>query len=330
MVQFAPSVILPRQVTQGKLEILLHGEKLRGSWTLMRIRGRDARKSGKTWFLMKHRDDEARPAAEYDITEDRPTASSASSRRRAARASTWSVPIMRGPSWRPPQGSYPILRGVECSIRRPTATMLFTQEEIVLDPATREQAEAAAPLMYDTDPHLFGYFFDGDQELALRYFAAQWRQERSLFSYRYCTVAVARGAFLGIEQGYDAKTQADVFRDTGRHAAQILTPEQMEHLRKAVNYIPFLVPPVPNNAYYVMHLASARDARGRGVGARLLGAAFDRARRNGYRVCQLDVASDNPAVRFYEQMGTEILSESRVLRLLKYGVASHYRMIKNL
>jgi len=56
----------------GKLEFLLHGEKLRGSWTLVRIRGRDARESGKTWLLMKHRDDEVRPAAQYDITEDRP------------------------------------------------------------------------------------------------------------------------------------------------------------------------------------------------------------------------------------------------------------------
>jgi hypothetical protein len=90
---------------QGKLEILLHGEKLRGSWTLMRIRGRDARKSGKTWFLMKHRDDEARPAAEYDITEDRPTASSASSRRRAARASTSSFRSCAGRAGDRPKGA---------------------------------------------------------------------------------------------------------------------------------------------------------------------------------------------------------------------------------
>ena len=211
-----------------------------------------------------------------------------------------------------------------------SATVLFTQEEIVLEPATRGQALAAAPLMYDTDPHLFGYFFGGDQELALRYFAAQWRQERSLFSFRYCTVAVARRTLLGIELGYDAKTQADVFQDTGRHAAQILTPEQMAHLRAAVSYIPFLVPPVPADAYYVLHLASAPSVRGRGVGARLLMAAFDRARRNGYRVCQLDVTSDNPAVRFYERMGMEILSESRVVPLQQHGIASHYRMIKTL
>jgi ribosomal protein S18 acetylase RimI-like enzyme len=119
-------------------------------------------------------------------------------------------------------------------------------------------------------------------------------------------------------------------RDTGRHTAQILTREQMAHLREAISYVQYLVPPVPNDAYYVLHLASAPVARGRGVGARLLAAAFDRARHNGYRVCQLDVVSDNPAVRFYGRMGMEILSESRVLLLQQHGVASHYRMVKNL
>jgi ribosomal protein S18 acetylase RimI-like enzyme len=211
-----------------------------------------------------------------------------------------------------------------------SSTMSFMLENVVLEPATREQADAAAPLMYDTDPHLFGHFFGGDRELALRYFATQWRQERSLFSHCHCTVAVARGALLGIELGYDAKTQAAVARDTGRHSAQILTPEQLAHLREAVNYVRYLVPPVPDDAYYVLHLAAARDARGRGVGALLLTAAFDRARRNGYRVCQLDVASDNPAVRFYGRMGMETLSESRVLPLQEHGIASHYRMVRDL
>jgi hypothetical protein len=36
--------------------------------------------------------------------------------------------------------------------------MRFMQEEIVLESATRDQADAAAPLMYDTDPHLFHLF----------------------------------------------------------------------------------------------------------------------------------------------------------------------------
>jgi bifunctional non-homologous end joining protein LigD len=56
----------------GRLKFRLHGEKLRGGWTLVRIRTRDPRQQGKTWLLIKERDDAARPTAEYDITAARP------------------------------------------------------------------------------------------------------------------------------------------------------------------------------------------------------------------------------------------------------------------
>jgi bifunctional non-homologous end joining protein LigD len=53
----------------GKLKFILHGEKLQGHWTLVRMRGR-AGDDGKNWLLIKERDDEARPESEYSVTED--------------------------------------------------------------------------------------------------------------------------------------------------------------------------------------------------------------------------------------------------------------------
>jgi len=57
---------------KGRLKFRLHGEKLRGGWMLVRIKGRDRRDRGKTWLLVKERDGEARPASEYDVTAARP------------------------------------------------------------------------------------------------------------------------------------------------------------------------------------------------------------------------------------------------------------------
>jgi bifunctional non-homologous end joining protein LigD len=56
----------------GKLKFELHGEKLRGRWTLVRIRGRAAQESKEPWLLIKERDDEARPAAQYSVVEALP------------------------------------------------------------------------------------------------------------------------------------------------------------------------------------------------------------------------------------------------------------------
>ena len=57
----------------GQLKFALHGEKLRGGWTLVRLRGRHPRDAdGRSWLLIKERDEFARPASELDITEARP------------------------------------------------------------------------------------------------------------------------------------------------------------------------------------------------------------------------------------------------------------------
>jgi len=56
----------------GKLKFRLDGEKLRGGWTLVKIRGRDARDDEKSWLLIKEKDEFARPASEFSITDERP------------------------------------------------------------------------------------------------------------------------------------------------------------------------------------------------------------------------------------------------------------------
>src|SRR6478736_7495029 len=51
----------------GKLKFRLDGKKLHGGWTLVRMHGREGERQ-EPWLLIKERDDEARPASEYDVT----------------------------------------------------------------------------------------------------------------------------------------------------------------------------------------------------------------------------------------------------------------------
>jgi bifunctional non-homologous end joining protein LigD len=57
---------------KGALKFRLDGEKLKGKWTLVKIKGRDARDDAKSWLLIKERDDRVRSKAEYDVTRERP------------------------------------------------------------------------------------------------------------------------------------------------------------------------------------------------------------------------------------------------------------------
>jgi bifunctional non-homologous end joining protein LigD len=52
---------------KGRLKFQLHGKKLNGLWNLVR-----GHKDPKAWFLIKHQDDSARPASDFNIVEAMP------------------------------------------------------------------------------------------------------------------------------------------------------------------------------------------------------------------------------------------------------------------
>lgn len=56
---------------EGKLKFELHGEKLHGGFTLVRMKGREDERQP-PWLLIKERDDDARPASEFDVVEQMP------------------------------------------------------------------------------------------------------------------------------------------------------------------------------------------------------------------------------------------------------------------
>ncbi|MEO8079777.1 MAG: DNA ligase D, partial [Caldimonas sp.] len=55
----------------GKLKFRLHGHKLSGGWTLVRMHGRSGERQ-EPWLLIKERDDAARPAADYSVVAAEP------------------------------------------------------------------------------------------------------------------------------------------------------------------------------------------------------------------------------------------------------------------
>jgi bifunctional non-homologous end joining protein LigD len=59
-----------RSIARGELKFTLHGEKLRGSWVLVRTGGRGhAARDERSWLLIKHRDD---AASDQDVAETQP------------------------------------------------------------------------------------------------------------------------------------------------------------------------------------------------------------------------------------------------------------------
>ena len=99
----------PRQgLAEGKLKFELRGDKLRGRWTLVRMRGKGEKQE--PWLLIKESDDEARPLADYDVV-------AGAARQRAER------PGRRRPAGAPPTAAKPSRRkkAATQAKRRPAA-----------------------------------------------------------------------------------------------------------------------------------------------------------------------------------------------------------------
>lgn len=91
---------------KGRLKFRLHGEKLQGGWTLVRIKSRDPRDRDKSWLLIKERDETARPQSEYDVTVARPdsvTTGRTIEQIAADRDRIWESHVVekKGSKWRP-------------------------------------------------------------------------------------------------------------------------------------------------------------------------------------------------------------------------------------
>jgi ribosomal protein S18 acetylase RimI-like enzyme len=208
--------------------------------------------------------------------------------------------------------------------------MEISIEDIVLEAAKPEDADIAARLIYDTDPYLIDYMFKGDQEIVHTFYEEQWKHRDGLTSHSFSTAARHKGALVGIELGYTGGTDEKHFPIWMDYAAEILPPEAYDHFLTSIDYFPYLVPPPPEDSYYVLILSVIPEARSQGIGAKLLNNAFERAKAQGLHSCHLDVMSDSPAVRFYKRMGMDILLESWCPYYDKHhNIQIKYRMVKD-
>ena len=95
-----------KALAAGKLKFELHGEKLHGHWTLVRMRGKGEKQA--PWLLIKEHDGEARAIGDYDVLEAlpdsvlaKPVAEKASAKPKVARkaraATAASLPLTLSP-----------------------------------------------------------------------------------------------------------------------------------------------------------------------------------------------------------------------------------------
>jgi ribosomal protein S18 acetylase RimI-like enzyme len=184
-------------------------------------------------------------------------------------------------------------------------------------PARPDDVAAGARLLYLSGPEICTFGFARPPEAAEQLLAALWPHPHHLFSHRWGHLAVVDGRAQGLLMAYPGAAMSGAALALGwlllRHSSL------REFLRMVGNGLSLMrvMAPVPRSDLYIGHLATLPEARGRGIGTRLLALAEELARQGGYRHTSLDVFIENTRARaLYERVGYMVarVATSRRLR----------------
>jgi ribosomal protein S18 acetylase RimI-like enzyme len=148
---------------------------------------------------------------------------------------------------------------------------------------------------------LFGI---SDIEAARRLFRLTWRAAEN---WRRSTLAELDGAPVGMLQsgGSSLRVTPALVLSVVRRLPPLISLRMPGRLRLQRR----LVPAKPPGAYVVAEIHVTPAFRGRGLGEAILAYAEEDARRGGFREMALSTLTTNPARRFYERCGFQVLKK---------------------
>ena len=148
-----------------------------------------------------------------------------------------------------------------------------------------------ADILYDSFEHKFRICF-GAKPKFLTFASNGLRDDRNLVAFEDgVPVGVAGLVFSG-----KSFLEANLY-----HTLRVYG---LEAVRLGVFALPFILTTVPKTDVYIDALAVSADARGKGIGSKLLHSVIDYARSNGFYRATLTVTETNhKARRLYERIG---------------------------
>lgn len=188
-----------------------------------------------------------------------------------------------------------------------------------------------AELIWQTDPELFHFFYDGDKSLLKKLFSTEWSSPIGFFSHRNMTIASQNNRPVGLLNSFAGRGMGAIYQTHVQLVPSILEADASARLLRGLVAMGWLFPFVPGDALYVMNLVVSQKVRGAGIGAKLLTIAEEKAKNEGLKSIHLDTATSSNVIKFYQDLGFQLLVETRLCQMRDgETLPSHYRMVKTL
>jgi ribosomal protein S18 acetylase RimI-like enzyme len=200
----------------------------------------------------------------------------------------------------------------------------------IIRPATPEEAQIGAELIYLSGPEIFRYLFVDDNLRCLAILRAVFPYLGHIFSHQLAQFAEVNGKVLGIMLGYRGLDERAEVATAGL-LKDVLSPQEMEGWIQAGITMEEIRPRPLEEEFYVQHLAVMGPHQSKGIGAQLLAWTGDYARKEGSAGLSLDVEIENTrAIAFYERGGFTMTATFTHESLKRVGITGMHRMVKPL
>lgn len=182
-------------------------------------------------------------------------------------------------------------------------------DRLRIRPARDDEAELAAPLLYLTSPGGF-MLFGGGERGGIGLIEAAFRTPGTDNSCEVVTVAELDGRVVGAMAAFPAAEGDERRRRFLRLALRRRPPWRWPRIMRVAREGSTRAPKPPVDSLYIDALATAEDARRRGVAMKLLEEAESLGRSGGFGHLALDTTAANSGARaLYERFGFAVGKE---------------------
>jgi len=186
-------------------------------------------------------------------------------------------------------------------------------------------------LAWATGPELFRFLYGDDPAAWERLFEAGWTSGEGLHCGPVTWLACSGEEIVGMVTCFPTTSFPELVQSTKRQMHEVFGEAVALRIGRAFAQVIPLFPPIPCDAFEVLNLAVAKKWRQNGVGRLLMSQAEHEARQHGLSSIHLDTSSTSGSAAFYQRIGFEPLTETRLLRPPACeAVPSHIRMVKSL
>ncbi|HUQ34925.1 MAG TPA: GNAT family N-acetyltransferase [Aestuariivirga sp.] len=143
------------------------------------------------------------------------------------------------------------------------------------------------------------------------------------------TIATENNRRVGLLNYFAGKRMGRIYQTHIQLVPSVLEADATAPLLRGLVAMGWLFPFVPGDALYVMNLVVNEKVRGAGISAKLMTIAEEKAKNEGLKSIHLDTATTSNAIKFYQDLGFQLLVETCLCQLCEgETLPSHYRMVK--